>query len=109
MASKVNSLQTRSARPFTLRLPQIFPTMTRPDTLTVLRWYVFEGDILQPPDAAHPAPLLEVDAPYGEIEITVPPFLRVPHRVVRIIKPEKSTMHLGDQFITLQAIETDAL
>jgi len=83
--------------------------MTEPDTVTVLHWHVHEGDILRPPDSAHPATLLEVDTPYGEIEITIPPFLRVPHRVVRIIKQENSTMHLGDRFITLQAIEMDTL
>ncbi|MGH2496507.1 MAG: hypothetical protein ACRDIV_17555 [Ktedonobacteraceae bacterium] len=104
MPSKANSTKTCSAKPFTLRLPQIFPTMTRPDTLTVLHWYVHEGDILQPPNTNHPTALLEVDAPYGEIEITVPPFLRVPHRVAAILKPENSTMHLGDQFITLEPI-----
>ncbi len=81
--------------------------MTEPDTITVLHWYAQEGEILQPPDPEHPVPLLEVDAPYGDIEITVPPFLRAPHRVIAILKPENATMHLGDQFITLQAVDTE--
>lgn len=104
--SSTTTTTMRSANPFTLRLPQVFPTMTEPDTLTVLRWYAHEGEILQPPDPDHPTPLLEVTTNYGDIEITVPPFLRVPHRIVTILKPEKTTMHLGEQFITLQAVDS---
>lgn len=106
--SKANNTKIRSCKPFSLRLPQIFPTMTEPDTIKVLRWHVNEGDILQSLDPEYPVPLLEVDAPYGEIEITIPPFLRVPHRVVAILKPVDTTMHLGDHFITLQALDNNA-
>lgn len=108
MRPKANSI-IRGTRPFTLRLPQIFPTMTGPDVITVLHWYAHEGEILQPPDSDSPAPLLEVETPYGEIEITVPPFLRVPHRIVAVLKPAGSAMQLGDQFIALQAVETDTI
>lgn len=107
MSLKANNSKKSSA-PFTLRLPKIFPTMTKPDTITILHWYASEGDILRPPDPDHPVPLLEVDAPYGDIEITIPPFLQVPHRIVAILKPTNTTMNLGDQFITLQAVDSDA-
>jgi hypothetical protein len=99
----------KKKKPFTLRVPIVFPTMTRPDILTVLEWYVKDGDIIEPPrDINNLPPLLDVDAPYyggSEITLPVPEFLCVPHRVVRILKPEQSTVQLGDELIMLEPLE----
>jgi len=107
MSSKANRKKVHGTKPFTLCLPRAFPTMTEPDVLRIIQWYVREGDILQPPNPENPPPLLEVDAAYGEISLTVPLFLREPHRVVRIIKPENSSVRLGEQIITLQRVEIE--
>src|SRR5438105_4010496 len=104
MSSKTRKRDELPTQSFVLCLPQVYPTMTVPDTLTIVRWYVQEGDVLHPLDPGlPPPPLLDVDAPYGEIEITIPPFLRVPHRVISLL-PQHATMHLGDQFLTLQPL-----
>ena len=94
-----------------LKLPMCFPTMTKPDRVTVREWYVKEGDIIEPPtDIEHLPPLLDVDAPYAggsEIEIPVPEFLRRRYRVVKILKPAQSTVQLSDRIITLQLVKND--
>lgn len=99
----------KQKEPLTLRVPIVFPTMTEPDVLTVLEWYVREGDIIQPPpDIEKLPPLLNLDAPYyggSEITLPVPEFLRVAHRVVRILKPAQSTIQLGDELIVLEPLE----
>jgi len=96
----------------TLQVPVCFPTMTEPDVLTVLTWYVSVGEIIQPPpDPENLPPLLTVDAPYrcgSEITIPVPQFLSVPHRIVSILKPVDATMKLGDPLITLEPLISNA-
>lgn len=106
--SKVKNFMKKK-KPLTLRVPIVFPTMTKPDVLTILEWYVREGDIIQPPpDLNNLPPLLNIDAPYyggSEITLPVPEFLRVPCRVVRILKPEQSTIQLGDELIMLEPFD----
>ena len=95
-------IKSRTSTSFILKLPQCFPTMTAEDQLTINKWYVEEDDIIQPdPDRG----LLEVIAPYGEIWISIPPFLKKAHRVVRILKPENAAIKLGDPFLELQPVE----
>lgn len=98
-------IKSRTSAAFVLNFPQCFPTMTAEDCLTVHTWYVKEGEIIQPdPEQG----LLEVIAPYGEIWISIPPFLQKAHRVVRILKPENATIKLGDPFLELQPVEDEA-
>lgn len=75
-------------------LPQVFPTMTEPDILTIKQWYVREQDIVQPGGL-----LLEVEAPIGDIDIPIPPEMTVPHRVIYISKIQGATIRLGDLLI----------
>ena len=106
--SKVETV-IKKKKSLTLRVPIVFPTMTQPDMLTVLEWYVKDGDIIEAPqDIDNLPPLLNVDAPYyggSEITLPVPEFLGVPYRVVRILKPEQSTIQLGDELIVLEPLE----
>jgi len=91
-----------------LQVPVCFPGMTKQHQLTVLGWYFKEGDIIEPPvDLNNLPPLLNVDAPYdggSEITVPVPQFLRIPHRVVSILKPVKASMQLGNPLITLEPL-----
>lgn len=105
----LSQVKSEKKKPLTLKVPICFPTMTEPDILTVLEWYIREGDIIQPSlDLNSLPPLLNVDAPYyggSEILLPVPEFLDVPHRVIRILKPEQSTIQLGDELIILEPLE----
>jgi hypothetical protein len=107
-----NNVDDEKRNVLTLQVPMCFPTMTEPDEVTVLEWYFHEGDIIEPPvDLDNLPPLLNIDAPYqcgSEILIPVPQFLSVPHRVVSILKPVQATMKLGDPFITLEPLESNA-
>ena len=85
-----------------IHLPQVFPTMSEYDTLTVEQWYVQEQDIVQPDGL-----LLEVDAPTGLIDIPVPPDMIIPHRVVSIAKAQGAPLNLGDLLITLEAMNDE--
>ena len=78
-------------------LPEVFPTMTEPDTLTIKQWYVREQDVVQPGEL-----LLEVEAPIGDIDIPTPPELAVPHRVIYIAKARGAPIQLGDFLISLE-------
>jgi hypothetical protein len=82
-----------------IHLPQVFPTMTEPDILTIKRWYVQENDIVQPGEL-----LLEVEAPIGDIDIPTPPELTTPHRVISIVKTQGSAIQLGDLLLSLEPV-----
>ena len=103
----------KEKKPLILQLPIVFPTMTQPDILTVLEWYVKDGDIIEPPqDMNNLPPLLNVEAPYyggSEITLPVPEFLSVPHRVICILKPAQSAIQLGDELIMLEPLEDNVM
>jgi hypothetical protein len=99
--------KSRTSTAFTLRFPLCFPTMTAEDRLTIRTWCIKEGDIIQADPENPEKDMLEVIAPYGEIWISIPPFLHKAHRVVRILKPENSPVKLGDPFIELQPLENE--
>ena len=80
-------------------LPQSFPTMTEPDILTILKWYVRDGSVVTP--GHH---LLEVHSNFGDIII---PLLFTQHkayRVVQTVKAHSEQVQMGDLLIVLQAI-----
>ncbi len=81
-------------------LPQIFPTMSEHDTLTIAHWYVRERDVIQPGDM-----LLEIEAPVGFIDIPAPPDIITPHQVARIAKAQGDSVRLGDFLIALEQVE----
>lgn len=81
-------------------LPQIFPTMSEYDTLTIAQWYVRERDVIQPGDM-----LLEIEAPVGLIDIPTPPDITTRHRVVNIVKAQGDAVCLGDLLIALEPLE----
>ena len=72
-------------KPITLKLPMLFPSMTRPDIITVLRWNFNEGDVL-PLDPTQC--LLVVECVRGEGSLLIPDFLHEPHRIVKILQPQ---------------------
>lgn len=97
---------------FILKFPLCFPTMTSEDVLTIRTWYIKEGDSIQADPDVNPNTdpekgLLEVIAPYGEIWISIPPFLTKPHRVTRILILENETIMLGTPFIELEPVENE--
>jgi hypothetical protein len=83
-----------------ITLPQIFPTMTEPDRVEVLQWYVTEGAIVR-----RGKRLLEVATCYGNIDIPMPPFLKGSYRIHQIAKQQQDGMVLGDLLVVLQKVE----
>jgi|SRR5882762_8077692 len=91
-----------NTKPLTLKLPMLFPSMTRPDVIIVVRWNFKEGDVLPlDPDQC----LLVVSCVYGEGSLLIPDFLGRPHRIVKILQPVGSTMQLGDPLFALEPVE----
>ena len=78
-------------------LPELFDLMAKEDVLTVLKWYVQEGDIVEPG-----AMLILLDAFDGEYTIPTPPTMTVPHRVIQLGKQVGDKAHLGDFLISLE-------
>src|SRR6266480_3593572 len=84
-------------------LPQLFELMSQPDPVTLRKWFVAPGDVVQPGDD-----LVEVWAPGHRVTIPTPPELVVPHRVVEIAKDEQWPLHMGDFLIRLEPVEPSA-
>ncbi len=82
-----------------VRVPKLFPTHTVREVLKVERWYVQEGDILQP-DAL----MVSLETPPGFFDIPAPPSVRVPHKVTRIHVAEGNEIRLNDALITLEPL-----
>jgi hypothetical protein len=82
-----------------LQLPQCFPTMTEPDMLYVLEWYVQEGSFVRTGQD-----LLEVHSNFGDIVVPLFPSLRGTYRVVQTMKAQNERIQMGDVFIILQTV-----
>jgi len=78
-------------------LPQLFPTMTRMDLLTIEQWYVQEHDVVQPSDL-----LVSIEGPPGFFDIPTPPSVTTPCRVTRIAKQHGASIRQGDFLIALE-------
>lgn len=86
-----------------VRVPKLFPTHTVRETLTIERWYVREGDIIQPN-----ALMVSLETPPGFFDIPTPPSVTVPHRVVCLHMPESGEVRLHDPLITLEPIAAES-
>ena len=80
-----------------LQLPRCFPSMTEPDVLSILNWYITEGSIVRP---GHD--LLEVHANYGDILIPMHPSLHGRYQVVQIMHKQDAKVQMGDLLVVLQ-------
>ncbi len=89
----------------TLALPQLFPSMTRPDWVTIQQWKYGIGDVL-PLDPEQT--LLIAACVRGEASLHIPDFLEKPHRIVQILAPAGATLHLGDPLFVLEPVESAA-
>jgi hypothetical protein len=85
-----------------VRVPKLFPTHTVRERLIVERWFVQEGDILQPGGL-----MISLEAPPGFFEIPTPPDVTVPHRVVQLHVAESGEIHLNDLLITLEPVSAN--
>jgi hypothetical protein len=81
-----------------LQLPRCFPSMTRPDILSILVWHVREGLTIR----GGTSDLMEVRASYGDIELPMPRPLRG-SRVVHIVKKQGEQIQMGDLLVIFQA------
>src|SRR6266478_6864395 len=84
-------------------LPQLFPTMTRMDLLTIEQWYIQEHDVVQPGDL-----LVSIEGPPGFFDIPTPPTMATPCRVIRIVTRQGESVHLNDLLLILQPEEQTA-
>lgn len=82
-----------------VHVPKLFPTHTVREVLTVERWHVREGDILQP-DAL----MVSLETPPGFFDIPAPPEVTVPHRIVHMCVAEGGETRLNDLLITLEPV-----
>src|SRR5579859_1250674 len=82
-----------------VRVPQLFPTHTVRETLVIEKWYVQEGDILQPK-----ARMVSLETPPGFFDIPAPPEVTGPHRVVRLHAAEGEEIRLSEILITLEPV-----
>jgi hypothetical protein len=85
-----------------VRVPKLFPTHTVRETLTVERWHVREGDVLQP-DAL----MVSLETPPGFFDIPAPPEVTVPHRVMHLHAAEGGEIRLNDLLITLEPVSAN--
>src|SRR5436309_10515053 len=91
-----------SNEPLTLNLPKLFPSMTRPDIITVQEWKFKVGDAL--PLDARQCLLRFSCSGVDEGSLLIPNFLCRPHRIVSILKPAGSTMQLDDPLFVLEPV-----
>ena len=89
----------------TLTLPQLFPSMTRPDWVTIQEWKYGAGDVL-PLDPEQV--LLVALCVRGEARLQIPDFLEGPHRIVEILADAGTTLHLDDPLFVLEPVESAA-
>ncbi len=75
----------------------LYPTVSERDWFKIKRWYVQEGDILQPGDL-----MVEIQCPPGLYDVPTPPQVTSPHRVAKIHLPAGSPTHLGELMISLE-------
>lgn len=85
-----------------VHVPKLFPTHTVREVLIVEKWYVHEGDIIQPD-----AMMVSLETPPGFFDIPTPPTVTMPHRVLHLHVPENGEIRLDDPLITLAPIAED--
>ena len=76
-----------------------YPLISERDWFKIKRWYVQEGDVLQPGDN-----MVEIDCPPGYYVVNTPPQVKIPHRVAKIHLPAGSSTHLGELMISLEPV-----
>ena len=86
----------------TLALPKLFPSMTEPDDVTIQEWKYGTGDVL-PLDPERV--LLVALCVRGEARLQIPDFLEGPHRIVQILAPAGTTLHLDDPLFVLEPVD----
>lgn len=84
-------------------IPELYPTHTSHDLLTVEEWHVAVGDIIQPQQL-----LVTLDTPPGVGDIYAPEGLEGPHRVVSLAVPVRGELHLSELLIQLEAVQQKA-
>ncbi len=82
-----------------IHVPKLFPTHTVRETLIVEKWYIREGDIIQPHTL-----MVSLETPPGFFDIPTPPTVSVPHRVIYLHVPENGKIKLNDPLITLEPV-----
>jgi hypothetical protein len=89
----------KSGMSLEVRVPKLFPTHTIRETLVVEKWHVQEGEILQPGTL-----MVSLETPPGFFDISAPPAMTVPHRVIRHHVAEGEEIRLHDVLITLEPV-----
>ena len=81
-----------------VHVPKLFPTLSEKDWFKITQWYVQEGAILQPGDL-----MVEIECAPGLFDVTTPPQVTGPHRVVKLHVPV-GPAHLGQLIISLEPV-----
>lgn len=80
-----------------LRVPRLIPQLRREDKLVLKRWFVSEGEIIEP--GQH---MVLIQTPPYDVDVYAPFALKVPHRVVSLAVAEGDELvRMGDLFIVL--------
>lgn len=90
---------TIGAKMIEVRVPQLFPTHTVRETLIIERWYVQEGDILEP-DAL----MVSLETPPGFFDIPAPPEVIAPYYVKHIYVSQGGTVRLNELLVRLEPV-----
>ena len=83
------------------RVPHLIPHMTRPDRVEIIAWHIKEGDIVKPDDA-----MVTFDFLGDDWHICMPPL--GPVRVLKIIVPAGTLVHLHDPLLLLAPVPSAA-
>src|SRR5436309_1240957 len=95
-----------SIKQVTLTLPKLFPSMTKPDLITILQWNYRVGDVL-PVDPEQI--LLVVSCVRGKGSLHIPDFLIHSHRIVQILAPVGATLQLDDPLFVLEPVDAECV
>jgi pyruvate/2-oxoglutarate dehydrogenase complex dihydrolipoamide acyltransferase (E2) component len=82
-----------------IRVPKLYPTLGEKDWFSIEKWYINEGDIIQPGDL-----ITSIECAPGFFNVPTPPSVQGPHRVVKIHVLAGSSTHLGALILTLEPV-----
>src|SRR5450755_58475 len=81
-----------------IHVPRFRPTLGKEDWFSVEKWFVKEGDIIQPGDV-----LVSIECAPGFFHVSTPPqAVKGPCRVSRILVPAGVSTHLGELIVVLE-------
>jgi pyruvate/2-oxoglutarate dehydrogenase complex dihydrolipoamide acyltransferase (E2) component len=83
-------------------VPKLFPTHSIHDKIIVEKWYVEEGDIIQPDQD-----FVSLETPPAYFDVPPPPEVTGPCRVVSLPVPAGGVLQLGDLLIQLEPVAAE--